>query len=101
MFKKTNTKLVWITLFITFYIYSCRHVSRCLLINFSLPEIGDEQTEKELTAWQELKGIWGAASSCVGFMVFLGDMLEKEGFGEIRATFVPKVQLVLCQNMRP
>lgn len=66
-----------------------------MLINFSLPEIGDEQTEGELLAWQELEGTWGAASSCVGFLISLGAILEKDGFDEIRDTFVPRVQLVL------
>jgi len=81
-------------------IHSCRHVSRCLLIKFPLPELGDEQTEGELTAWHDLEETWEASSSCVGYLVSLGDMLEREGFEEIMATFVPKLQLLL-QGVQP
>ena len=79
-------------------LYFCRHVSRCLLINFSLPEIGDERTEEELMAWQELEGTWEASSSCVGCMVSLGSIVERDGFEEIKRIFIPKVQQLSARS---
>jgi len=35
-----------------------------------------------------LEETWEASSSCVGYLVSLGDILEREGFEEIMATFV-------------
>ena len=65
------------------------------MINFSLPEIGEDQTEEDITAWQELESTWAAASSCAGFMVSLGSELERDGFEQIKKIFIPKVQELL------
>ena len=70
----------------------CRHVSRCLLIKFGLPEIGGCLDEDEQEGWNKLHHLWEKASSCIGYLVSLEDVLEKEGFKEIDGTFLPKVQ---------
>ena len=54
-----------------------RHVSRCVLIPFSLPEIGG-QTKEEQATWQGLEETWLASSSCVGYLISLGSILVKE-----------------------
>ena len=48
-----------------------------------LPEIGDEQSEEELTTWQELQGTWQDSSSCVGYLVSLGQWHRKHSGGSI------------------
>ena len=60
-----------------------------MLINFSLPEIGDDA---ELEAWKDLQTSWDKAGSCVGYIVSLEQMLQCEGFKEINVKYVPKVK---------
>ena len=73
---------------------SCRNVSRCLLIPFSLPEIGGH-SEEDFSAWNNLEETWVSPSSCIGYVISLGDVLEREGFEEIQTTFTQMVQKIL------
>lgn len=66
-------------------------MSRCLLIKFSLPEIGGCLSEEQ-EAWNQLDYLWMKASSCIGYVISLEDALEKEGFNN---EFVPNVQTFL------
>ena len=51
---------------------------KCLLIDFTLPEIGNQQTDEELDGWEQLEEIWETSSSCVGYIISLGEVLDGE-----------------------
>lgn len=70
-------------------------MSRTTLIEFSLPEIGGDQTADEREMWDNLEDIKDRASSCVGLCIGLGDQLEQVGYKDIREHFSPLVEGVL------
>ena len=87
-------KIVVFTLYVCL-IHTCRHASRCVLIEFSLPEVELDLTMDEQEVWDNLEVTKDEASSCVGFCIGLGSTLEGEGYKEIRERFVPVVHTVL------
>ena len=76
-------------------LHTRRHVSRSALIEFSLPEIGHDQSVEEQEVWDSLELIKDKASSCIGLCIRLGHMLEEEGYKDIRTSYAPTVQEAL------
>ena len=72
-----------------------RHVSRATLIEFSLPEVGQNQSLMQQDTWENMEIIKEKASSCVGLCIGLGHALEGGGYEEIRKDYSPLVQNVL------
>lgn len=77
-------------------LHTCRHVSRSTLIEFSLPEIGHDQSVDEQEVWDNLELIKDKASGCIGLCIRLGHMLEEEGYKDIRTSYAPSVQQALA-----
>ncbi len=76
----------------TYLCYCLRYVSRLLLINFSLPEIGAGVSSRD---WKELMCCWEKTSSVVGHIIALENVLVDEGFVEIESKFIPRVEKAL------
>lgn len=77
-------------------LHTCRHVSHCTLIEFSLPEIGHDQLVDEQEVWDNLELNKDKASGCIGLCIHLGHMLEEEGYKDIRTSYAPSVQQALA-----
>ena len=73
-----------------------RHVSRTTLIEFSLPEIGQNQSSVQQDAWENMEVVKERASSCVRLCISLGNDLEEGGYDEIRKEYSPLVHNVLA-----
>ena len=78
-------------------LYTHRHVSRTVLIEFALPEVGHSQSIKEQEVWDDMETLKEGASSSIGLCIGIGQALEDEGYKEIREKFTPTVQRVLPQ----
>jgi len=75
-------------------LHTCRHVSRSTLIEFSLPEIGHDQSVDEQEVCDNLELIKDKASGCIGLCIRLGHMLEEEG----AKTSVPHMHRVYSRH---
>ena len=73
-------------------IFCFRHISRLLLIIFSLPEIGTTISNKY---WKELMGYWEKTSLVIGYLISLEKMLKDKGFSEIEDKLVARVEQLL------
>jgi len=77
-----------------FYYY--RYVSRCLLIEFSLPQV-DCSVSQFITLNQLIK----KSSSALGYIVGLGEMFVKEGHLDIDEKISPKIKEVFGSSVSP
>ena len=80
-----------------YLIYTCRHVSQSVLIEFPLPEVGHSQSLLEQEVWDSMERFKEEASSSIGLCINLGKVLEDRGYSEIREKFTPMVQRVLSE----
>ena len=61
------------------------------MIPFNNPPLGEKRTVEDLEVLASLNNIFNEASRSVGFMITLGNVLDENGFDEIRREFHPFV----------
>ena len=79
----------------------CRYYTRVVIIPFNNPPLGEKHTVEDLEVLASLNDLMHQASRSVGFMITLGNVLDEDGFDEIRREFHPFVSKHLSGICHP
>ena len=83
-------------IFLCHHLTIFRYASRCLLIEFGLPQLSTT-----LADYTDLPDLLSGATRSIGFMISLGEMFLMEGISEIDGTIYPKLKDMLPEGIWP